>query len=344
MQPFAILGATKTGTSTAAAIANAHPSVFCAYGCDFTQPADDGRNRDLVDFIPDVQPLFKSGESFAGCLRQLNTQLLSRQWGFEWVGTKVSGIRPDLMPKVEGMPVLFMVRDVRVWTVKNLVIAHVLKADRRTNIVPCLISYAVYLLDAFLLERCSRFALDSMLLKEDMGSFPRAVAGLLELPSNPFENWWMTTAVSKNVAPKNYSNWIDGHNSAFLPPIFSDTKSRLNPHPFWDSFLPVFDKYFLHTGKTYPREEVLSDQQHLNELGKRQTMTLHDGFEWFESFRALGFAQSNNGKLSCKCRTNYPRIIGLKKNGPLLHDLCRCLWEAFKRCHFVPASHIAACC
>jgi hypothetical protein len=173
MKPFAILGATKTGTSTAAAIANAHPSVFCAFECDFTQPDDDGRNRDLVDFIPEVQPLFESGESFAGCLRELNTQLLSRQWGFEWVGTKVSGIRCDLMPKVEGMPILFMVRDVRAWVVKNLV----MKADRRTNIVPFLISYAAFLLDAFLLERCSKLALDSVLFKEDMTLFPRAVAG-----------------------------------------------------------------------------------------------------------------------------------------------------------------------
>lgn len=114
MKPFLILGATKTGTSTAVAVANAHPSVFCLYECDFTRTWDSGRNADLTHLLPTTKRLFDNNSTFSDGLYQIHNELRSYGWDFEWIGTKVQKIRKDLIPTVADVPVLFMMRDVRV--------------------------------------------------------------------------------------------------------------------------------------------------------------------------------------------------------------------------------------
>lgn len=314
MKPFAILGATKTGTSTAVAIANAHPSVFCLYECDFTQLGDESRNLDLTTFLPAAKPLFPSDEMFSHGLERLNGELRSKGWNYDWLGTKVQGIRPDLLPKVADMPILFMVRDVGIWATKNRVIGDIFEATPQTNVVPFLISYTSYFLDSFLVERCVRLPFDSVLCP-DLSVFPRAVAGLLDLPQKYFENWGVKAAAWTGVAPKNYSNWINGHASAFLPPIFSDTRSTLSQHPFWKTFLPIFNKYFQAANKSYRRDEILTDKKHLEEIGRLHSMTLDEGFDYFESFKVRGITTSARGEITLMVNE---KIAKRSKEAPIM--------------------------
>src|SRR5690349_19442249 len=139
MEPFVILGASKTGTSTAVAVANADRDVFCLFEADFSKAADHARNREVVDLLPRSAHLFQSGETFAACLTEIATQLATRGWPYERVGTKVQGIRPDVPALLGDVPVLFMVRDVRRWAVKNRILRDVMGARTTTNVVPHLV-------------------------------------------------------------------------------------------------------------------------------------------------------------------------------------------------------------
>lgn len=307
MTPFMILGATKTATSTAVAVANAHPSVFCLYECDFTQPADDGRNLDLVTFLPGARPLFQQDQTFVQGLHALNEELVAAGWQYEQVGTKVQGIRPDIFAKIGDMPVLFMVRDIRTWAVKNRVISDVIEATPTTNAVPFLVAYASYFLSSFLVERCIRLQFDR-LLSPDHTILPRAMADLLSLPQDGFENWWEKAPGWTSTPPKNYSNWVQGHASAFLPPIFSDTRSTLFRHPFWDAYLPIFDKYFLTAEKSYPREEIESDQRALEAIGRTHSMTLDAGFEQFDTFKVRSLSPGEDGKFTLNVAEKITKI------------------------------------
>jgi hypothetical protein len=296
MEPFVILGASKTGTSTAVAVANAHPSVFCLFEADFSRPPDHARNADLACLLAEARSPFQSGKSFATCLVEIGAELATRGWRYAYIGTKVQGIRPDLLPCLGEVPVLFMVRDVRRWAVKNRILRDVIGARTATNIVPYLVSYARYFLDSFRVPSCIRVRLDDV-LSTDTAVFPRAMAALLGLPQSHFESWWTAAATWKTTAPKSYSDWIDGHTSAFLPPLLNDTVSQLAKHPLWDAFLPVFDKYFQAPDQTFALAEIARDQQQLDEISTRFTMRLEEGFNRFESFKIMGLSKRDDGKL-----------------------------------------------
>lgn len=309
MKPFVILGATKTGTSTSVAVANTHPSVFCLFECDFTRPFDSGRNADLTQFLPTTKRLFMSDMPFSDGLRQIDEALDSHGLSFEWIGTKVPKIRPDLLHKVEDIPVLFMMRDVRTWAVKNRVITDVLRAKQDTNIVPPLVSFASYYLSAFLIENCIRLPLEKT-FEPTAIVFPDAFSRLLNEPRELFEKWWIRASSWKKTPPKNYSSWVDGHYSAFLPPFVNDTKSSLKRHPFWDEFLPVFDKYFLAAEKQFPKEEILNDKKILARIETCHTMTIDEGFEQFDSFKLNGVTIVDNSKVEINISERIEKTAG----------------------------------
>jgi len=201
VKPFVILGASKTGTSTAVAAANSHPSVFCLFEGDFSRPAEYGRNSELTALLPNAAKLCGSENTFAACLERLDGDLRSNGWTFERFGTKVQGIRPDILPRLGKVSVLFLVRDVRLWAVKNRVIRDVMTARTTTNIVPFLVSYARYYLDSFLIENCLRLPLDRV-LSTDLTVLPAALAKLLALPQAGFERWWQKAPAWKAIAPR----------------------------------------------------------------------------------------------------------------------------------------------
>jgi hypothetical protein len=306
MKPFVILGASKTGTSTAVAATNTHPSVFCLFESDFSRDPGHGRNRDLCAVLPAAAALYGQGHPFADCLTRIHSLLEANGWAFERVGTKVQGIRPDLVPRLGDVPVLFMVRDVRLWAVKNRVLRDVMAAHAATDIVPHITAYARYYLDSFLIERCLRLPFDRV-ISRDIGMLPNALAELLGLPPAGFEKWWQQAGIWKQTAPKNYCAWVEGHASAFMQPLLADTRSRLAHHPFWTHFLPVFDKYFLAPEKKHSRAEVLRDQFALDEIARTHTMRLDEGFEQFESFKIMHVSTRDDGKLKIEATDRVTR-------------------------------------
>jgi hypothetical protein len=124
------------------------------------------------------------------------------------------------------------------------------------------------------------------------------MAHLLERPVSEFTAWWPKAPQWKKTEPKNYSSWIDGHTSAFLPPVLADTRSKPAPHAFWDAFLPLFDKYYRALDGVFAAAEVRADQHALARLADRHAMTLGEGFASFESFKIRGLSKLPDGKFS----------------------------------------------
>ena len=233
----------KPGRLTAVAIANTHPSIFCLFEVDFSRDNSFGRNKEFQLAFPESAPLF--GHEQTESLAKLAQFLQVRGWEFDWLGTKIPGIRPELF--AANCKILFLVRDVRHWAVKNRIIRSIYGEHGRSNIVPFLVAYADYLLRSYLAMECSRIRLDDV-LGGDFSMFPSAVADFFQVPSDNIKEWWRKADNWIGMPPKNYSAWVAGHKSAFMPPVYSDTAATLRPHDFWINYLPIFDKYF-HGGR-----------------------------------------------------------------------------------------------
>lgn len=303
MKPFVVLGSRKSGTSTAVAIANAHSDVFCLYEVDFTQAPDLGRNADLVTFLPDARQLFGGGGTIADALTALGKMLTVRGHRFGHIGTKIIDRGPDLFARL-GCPALYLVRDVRTWAAKGRIVTNLIG---NANAAPVIAGYVTDYLATFLFPEIRRARLEELI--HDHASLPTSIAALLTLPNAGFTEWW-TRNEWRTAAPKNYSNWIEGHRSAFLPPEFQDTKVALAEHPFWRGLLPLFDKYYAGYAGAFPKAEVEADMAAVRAVATAHSMTLNEGYESFQTFRIHKLVRHADGRRQATSQEVVMKIAG----------------------------------
>lgn len=306
MSFFLILGANKSGTSVATAIANTHPNVFCLYEVDFTKSATHGRNRDLVSYLPETAPLFDGPiEAIGDCLNAVAASLAKRGHSFTHFGVKVVGFRPDIYTRLR-LPVLYTVRDIRTWGAKGRVITDVIGTGSDRNAAPVLARYVGSYIMTFLYPQVSRIRLEDLF--EDHAAMPKAVAAFLRLDVAPFTEWW-TKSDWRLQEPKNYSRWFDGHSSAFLPPVFSDTQAVVTSHPFWEKILPVFDKYYERADQTFDSAEVSADLELVREA-LSMTMSVDEAYSSFRSVKVATIEYRAEGKSVVRVREGIEKTPG----------------------------------
>ena len=276
-----ILGANKSGTSTACAIANVHVDVFCLYEIDFSRPASRRRNPELVALLPESEKLFESNCQLSITLEHLYDILVSRGYNLNFVGTKIAGLRPDLFSETQT-PTLYVVREVRNWAAKNRVITGQIGSKPGKNVVPAIAAYVSSFVMSFLYPHIKRVRFDDLF--SDVSSMPRSIADFFKLEKEVFVEWWNKVAWKQEL-PKNYSDWIEGHRSAFIPPIASDTTSKISSHEFWKKILPIFDKYYSNIDKEFPRHVVEQDLKKVNQIWDNHKLTLNEAFESFRSVK-----------------------------------------------------------
>ncbi len=303
MQPFVILGSRKSGTSTAVAIANTPPDAFCLYEVDFTEAPDRNRNADLIAFAPEARALFGTGRKIGECLIALGEMLTARGHRFTRIGTKVIDRGPDFFAQL-GCPALYLIRDIRTWAAKGRVVVNVIG---NADAVPVIVSYVADYVATFLFPDIRRARLED--LTRDATSLPRDIAALLGLPMNNFTEWWTRTDWRTQI-PKNYSNWIDGHRSAFLPPEFQDTKVTLADHPFWRAILPLFDKYYGGFATAFPNAEVEADLASLRAMPAAHAMTINEGYDSFQSFRIAELIRHEDGRRQARSQDVVAKTAG----------------------------------
>ena len=272
MRPFLIVGANKTGTSTACAVSNTYEKAFCLYEADFSKPDDHGRNADLVKYLPECANLFAPKPDIPKCLQRIHVELETRGHVFDFIGRKIAGIRPDILSSTT-IPTLMIIRDVRFWAAKHRVIADQIGKGDAT---PVITSYIATFIMSFLNPNVRRVRLEDSF--RDPNSMPNAIARLLGVENSFFCEWWNKTSWTE-TSPKNYSSWIQGHSSAFMPPVFSDTQASLAKHSFWEATLPLFDKYYERIDQSFRETDVLSDLDAINAVWGAFPMSLNEGYE-----------------------------------------------------------------
>jgi hypothetical protein len=180
------------------------------------------------------------------------------------------------------------------WAAKNRVATDFIG---KGNAVPALVSYVATFVMSFLFPLVRRARLEDLFVDED--SLPKSLARLLDLPPREFEKWWTKTDWVRQL-PKSYSDWTEGHRSAFLPPVFTDTQVELAEHPFWNVILPIFEKYYSDIDGSFPAAEVNLDLDALNAAWENYTMTLDEGYETFSSFKIRKLIWREDGGIDAK--------------------------------------------
>jgi hypothetical protein len=292
MRPFLIVGAPKSGTSTAVAVANAHPDAFCAYDVDFSKSMSAaGREAELCAYLPECAAAFeRPAERLQESLAMVASALERRGFSYKALGVKVAALNP-LIFTGHRIPTLFVVRDVRTWAAKTRTIQQYLRSPD-DNAAALIASYVGAFVMSFACSHVQRCRLEDLYL--DANSMPNAVAKVLALDAEPMRDWWTKTQWQTRP-PKNYSSWFEGHASSFMPPVFSDTQTVLSDHPFWDTVLPIFDKYYMGFANDFPEAELVLDLRVL-ERAKAMEMTLNDAFVAFRSLKVRQLNLDADGK------------------------------------------------
>ncbi len=282
-----ILGAPKTGTTTATAICNADPRSHFLFEVDFSRPSHAPRNLEIIQNFADAFKLF--GAPPAHDVGRKLGELLRANPGLEErfsaaFGVKLPGIRPALLDANKDLPVVFTVRNIRTWLCKNTNI-ETFRAKDRKNIVPTAVAYTKFFLKSFERDNILRLRLVD-LFRDDGTYWPRMLSGFLGIDYDEIKNWWEKRDAIREEA--SYTTWPTRHESAFMKPQFFDTEATLAPHPFWDGILPIFDKYFSSPQGSFASTEIASDHARLDAMAKQFQMSLADGYTDFRSFKAGG--------------------------------------------------------
>jgi hypothetical protein len=266
-----ILGANKTGTSTATAIVNAHPRAHMLYEIDFAAPADCGRNGQFVSAYPNTAHLFSSGFGLSYVLAEvlrLNPSLSQR---FDRAfGTKVPKLVADSLN--DEVATIFTIRNVRSWICKNSVIKEFLGDDVSSDIVPLMVKYTDLLLASFTHPRTLRLRLEDLFIGGGV-RWTNAIGAFLDLETFEIENWWEKRAEIW-AAGAAHSDWAAFHDSAFIKPEQPDTDGAMRPHPAWNAVLPIFDKYFENLDATFSQSEIAADRKTLAQIPGRLSLSL----------------------------------------------------------------------
>jgi hypothetical protein len=79
-------------------------------------------------------------------------------------------------------------------------------------------------------------------------------------------HWWETVGNYDKDDPKSYIKWFAGHASSKVKPMKVDIVVKTRSHPFWEEFLPLFDKYY------YANIETDFSKCMNNDLSKAETL------------------------------------------------------------------------
>lgn len=294
-----VSGHGKTGTSSVVGMLNASPQcliLYEAYLCQQSQASP--RGQEFLQAFPWLK-IRKLGSSLAGCYRNLGEALASRGSQYEWLGDKIlaDSLSPHHWQEMESFHVIYMVRDLRTWLCKNIVVmdyqSHRGLADKAT-------AYVAAYLQTFRWPHCLRVSMEAFLL-EHPAALERIFA-FLQLPiSREAQAWWKSVGSYPAGSPKAAVKWWRGHDSSKLRPSKLDTTSWLKKHGFWDEILPLFDKYYRYPTREVSGSEVTMDLDLLAKLADRHRgLALEDLYERVDSvsfgsglFGGMGHQSSN---------------------------------------------------
>jgi hypothetical protein len=284
LKPLFIQGPQKSGTSTLVGILNTHPEILLLYETRMDQGNITKYGNQLLEKIPDVRKYFRVASDISDPYLDLGEHLMRSfpDLNYRYVGDKLISLNPQETWNKNLNKTIYTIRDIRTWLAKEQIVRY-FRTD--LDIVSPSIDYLRYLMGSCLHPDRIHIKLEDI-LNDDQGVITRLSDFLdLDLSSHAGE-WWKTIGKYDQNDPKSYTRWFDGHQSSRIKPGKPDTVVELSPNPFWQNYLPLFDKYFqrCQQGNIQP-DEIQADLGLLNEIQQYSPIKLIDAYQNIDTER-----------------------------------------------------------
>lgn len=256
-----ITGAHKTGTSSVLGMLNCSNDIYLEFEL-FGHPKYPAK---LLANEPSAEVLFRHNsrlEFYKEFSSYVKT--MPRVNDVKYTGEKFATLAFDPIEEVKDQLIIYTIRDIRTWLAKEVSLT-----DVYPNLTWCEMAYE------YTRTFLKTFAIGSncyMLKMEDVVGRNDIVRGrlskFLEMPQlkNDMNYWWKKVGKWGDKNPKSYSIWWSGHRSSKVKPRAEDVTVEITDYPFWDTLLPIFDKYYARLNAKFEPEEVEQDLEKLEIL------------------------------------------------------------------------------
>ncbi|MCB0630489.1 MAG: sulfotransferase [Saprospiraceae bacterium] len=241
-QPLFVHGVQKTGTSTLVGMLNSHPQVFLLYETRMDKSVISKYGNQILAQLPEARKFFRNslniGEpylNFASLLAEHNPKA-----HYRYIGDKIISLDPQETQRTIPHKVIYVLRDVRTWLCKEQIVRYY-RTD--LDVVPPAIDYLRYVIGSFQSPNALHIRLEDVILHNtDVFS---QLSDFLGLDFSGYsDQYWKGVGQYEENDPKSYVRWFAGHPSSKVKPTGLDTQVEPLSHPFWQEYLPLFDKYF----------------------------------------------------------------------------------------------------
>lgn len=253
MELLFIQGPEKTATSTITGILNCHPEIFILFENYMGNPVISKYGNQLLDRYPEARPFFRTTEDYGEPVQEFFEYLKEKEpdYSYKTVGTKINSLDPGFTQKKMNHKVIFMMRDIRSWLIKESIIKYY-----RTDldvVIPAM-EYLRYILKTTLYENSLRVRMEDLI--QHNSETIRKLSEFTNMDLHPHtDEWWKKIGRWDQKDPKSVFRLNHVHHSSRIKPKDLDTNVKLSRHPFWEEVSEIFELYF-HTDDTVHFSEV----------------------------------------------------------------------------------------
>ncbi len=238
----------------------------------------------FLNKYPNARYLFRFERKFEVLYSRLRNFLKGNGYNFEIIGDKFPRLDISLLDALKNFIVIFTIRDIRTWLCKNYIIASYFS---KRDVVPIAIDYCSHFLKSFLLKDILHIRMQDLIHKNH--EIIKKIGAFLNLTNITYlNNWWKKIDLFPPDHPKNILGWQEAHPSSKIKPENEDMVTILNSNPFWDSLLPIFDKYFEQVDKSFTAEEIYFDIESLKSLMRYSPLSIN---EVYKSYRTISILE-----------------------------------------------------
>ena len=242
-----IQGVHKTGTSTLVGILNCHPEIFMLYETDMAKLRIGKHGNELLEGYPKARRFFYNTVDIGAPYKEFLSylyQLHPNKKKYRYFGNKIISFDPEITNRSRSnqYKTIYTMRDIRSWLCKEAIVRFY-RTD--LDIVPVAIEYLRFIIGTYKHPDCLRIKLEDMIERNE--EVLSALSSFLDLDIKTFaDQWWSKMGVYSDDDPKRLIPWYSGgsHSSSRVKPEKLDTSYKLSSNPFWEEFLPLFDKYY----------------------------------------------------------------------------------------------------
>lgn len=281
-----IHGVQKTGTSTLLGILNTHPEIFIFYESGLYLPVLKKYGNQFLGGYPEARRFYRAVSDYSQPYLDVARYLhgLNSKFNYRYIGDKIISVDALETQSVSPNKTIYMFRDIRTWLCKEQIIRYY-RSD--LDMVQPAIDYTKFVINSHRFPHCYRVRTEDLIEKNDA-----VVAGLsdyldLDLTVHA-ANWWDKVGKYEKDDPKKHILWYTGskHSSSQLKPSRLDTTAVIKNNEFWQTCLPIFDKYYNNiTSGQFTSQEIEDDLASLEDMRQFPVLPLVDCYEEVESSR-----------------------------------------------------------